>query len=390
MAPQKYNQINQKSTSPSGFLQAVKVFLLISGLFLASFVTASNLPAPTLSAAFSGQNLSFTVQSDFEADGYNLYLDDDYQSTHTAQPVIATAHVGGYCVVSFQRNPSGEVDFSVCSNTVFISENDISGRMTDPAENPAQEQQAGVLPQGLRAEVFSRTALELYWDRAPGDTAYTVSRDGQIIGMTSGTSFWSPGLSANTSYDYEVDAGTGTPARLTVATTNPGSQVGTAEPAEPSAPAPANNDNPAAVQSLRIEFYSPTVAELFWQHAPGVVDLDEYRVSLNGLRIGGTIGTSLFIPQLAVGREHRFEVVTVEVKGVRVYRPAWQSVAITRTVPPTQRVPPTQQVLYRQPGLIALAVKMLFLKTRHKVTRLQCVSPPSKTSRNCLKATRRP
>ncbi len=319
---QQVFKINKKLTLSDYLPNAKKAFLLLLLSVFCSAGLADNLPAPALSVSFdngiSGPVLSFTARSDADGtvDGYNLYLDGDYQSTHTTQPIIVPASQGGYCVVAFQRSDSGEVDFSVCSNTAFISSDEIESRAADGLLDQP-EQRAGAQPTGLRAEVFSATALELYWDRAPRDLVYTVSRDGQVIGETRGTSFWSPNLLANTNYEFEVSTGEA-PSAILVVSTSPGnaSQPGQAAtpPVTPSTPA-TNTGGPAAAQAPRIEFYSPTVAELFWQHTADVNDLDEYLISLNGQAVGSTNGTSLFLPDLAQGREHLFEIVALDRQG---------------------------------------------------------------------------
>lgn len=61
-------------------------------------------------------------------------------------------------------------------------------------------------PQGLRGVVYSDTALELYWERPPSAVSYEIRRDGEVIGQTSGVSYWQSGLSPATRYRYEVTA----------------------------------------------------------------------------------------------------------------------------------------------------------------------------------------
>ena len=60
-------------------------------------------------------------------------------------------------------------------------------------------------PANLRAEVYSRTAAELFWDRAamPG-LSYEIRRNGDLVGTTNGTSFYDNALASGTTYRYEV------------------------------------------------------------------------------------------------------------------------------------------------------------------------------------------
>lgn len=62
-------------------------------------------------------------------------------------------------------------------------------------------------PTGIRATVYSSTAAELFWDRpAESGVIYEISRDGVVIAMTQGISFFDNTLSPGTSYEYRVVA----------------------------------------------------------------------------------------------------------------------------------------------------------------------------------------
>lgn len=59
----------------------------------------------------------------------------------------------------------------------------------------------------LRAEVYSKTAIELIWDRerlASSNLVYEVYRDGQKVFTTTGNSFYDDSLTAGTRYVYDV------------------------------------------------------------------------------------------------------------------------------------------------------------------------------------------
>ena len=62
-------------------------------------------------------------------------------------------------------------------------------------------------PANLRADVYSQTAVELFWDRAvtPG-LRYEIRRDAESVGTTDGTSFYDGALAGGTTYRYEVFA----------------------------------------------------------------------------------------------------------------------------------------------------------------------------------------
>lgn len=71
----------------------------------------------------------------------------------------------------------------------------------DPTPSPVAS------PANLRSEVYSRSAAELFWDRAatPG-LNYEVIRDGVAVGTTSGISFFDNTLAGGNRYRYEVFA----------------------------------------------------------------------------------------------------------------------------------------------------------------------------------------
>jgi len=59
----------------------------------------------------------------------------------------------------------------------------------------------------LRAEAYSKTAIELFWDRerfASSNLVYEVYRDGELVFTTTGNSFYDDGLFAGTQYVYEI------------------------------------------------------------------------------------------------------------------------------------------------------------------------------------------
>lgn len=72
---------------------------------------------------------------------------------------------------------------------------------------PIQPVEVG--PINLRGVVYSETALEIFWDRAPSaDVLYNVFRDGELILANSrANSFFDSGLRPGNTYTYGVSAG---------------------------------------------------------------------------------------------------------------------------------------------------------------------------------------
>jgi hypothetical protein len=94
------------------------------------------------------------------------------------------------------------------------------------------------VPQALTATTVSETQIDLAWqpssDAESGVTHYRVYRDGAAVGDTSSTTYEDTGLSAGTTYSYEVSAfnGAGLESGRSEAAT-----ATTATPAAPDAPA---------------------------------------------------------------------------------------------------------------------------------------------------------
>ncbi len=68
---------------------------------------------------------------------------------------------------------------------------------------------APTVPMTLTAQVYSSSALELFWDRSSDDgvvSSYDVYRDGQLTGSANGNSFYDADLMPGTSYEYYVVA----------------------------------------------------------------------------------------------------------------------------------------------------------------------------------------
>ena len=171
---------------------------------------------------------------------------------------------------------------------------------------------APAAPSNLRAEVYSSSAGEVFWDRVSGTRLeYEVSLDGEVAATTTGTSYFvgsRPGIDGTR---VEVVAigpdGTRSSASSTTlgdgGSSNPDPDPGTDGP-----PAPAN---------ARIEVYSSTAAELFFDRAPASANVVETEISRDGEVIGTTNGTSFFDPNRAPGRDYVYELVAVDASGNR-------------------------------------------------------------------------
>ena len=64
-------------------------------------------------------------------------------------------------------------------------------------------------PMNLAVSVYSRSALEVFWDRSSDDgqvLMYEIYRDNQLIASVEGNSFFDDGLTSGTTYRYEIVA----------------------------------------------------------------------------------------------------------------------------------------------------------------------------------------
>nr|WP_254901305.1 fibronectin type III domain-containing protein [Tuberibacillus sp. Marseille-P3662] len=61
-------------------------------------------------------------------------------------------------------------------------------------------------PSGLASSDVTDTSLKLTWDPVEYADHYDVYRDGENIGTRSGTQFADSGLTASTTYSYQVKA----------------------------------------------------------------------------------------------------------------------------------------------------------------------------------------
>ena len=163
-------------------------------------------------------------------------------------------------------------------------------------------------PANLRADVYSKRSLELFWARpaAGVETRYEVRRDGEVIGIKDGTSFYETGLEPGRTYRYEVVRVPRDGARSAAASVSATTDGGVAPPTPGAEPAPAN---------LTANVYSSRSLELFWARpAPGVET--RYEIRRDGEVVDIKDGTSFYETGLAPGG-YRYEVTRVPSDGAR-------------------------------------------------------------------------
>ena len=163
-------------------------------------------------------------------------------------------------------------------------------------------------PTGFRAEVYSRTAAEAFWDRSSEfGLIYFLKLDGEDTGSTDGTSQFFEGLDPNRAYSLELvaiapDGRRSEPVYLILET----DARMVHDPAFPPAPAKA-----------RLSVYSSTAAELFWDRAPASAQVVSTEVVRNGVLLGSSPGNSFYDAERAPGADYTYELTAVSSIGVR-------------------------------------------------------------------------
>ncbi len=159
-------------------------------------------------------------------------------------------------------------------------------------------------PTGLRATVYSRTSLELFWDRSSTpNLAYTVTRNGNTVDTTDGTSYYFSGLATDSESTFSIIATnaageTSQTAAITVSTA-----VTAAAPAESTTPVSGDIASPV---NLRASVYSSTALELFWDRSTEIGM--SYDVAVDNQVVDTTNGTSYFFSGLSPDRSYTFSI----------------------------------------------------------------------------------
>ncbi len=162
--------------------------------------------------------------------------------------------------------------------------------------------------EGLYADVYSSSALELFWDRqADVGVSYRITVDGETRDTTSGTSYFFDGLTAGKEYSFGVStvSSAGTESNPVIVKATPG------------APAQSNGSGTQSPQNASLVWYSVTAAELFWDRAPtaaNIVGTDVYR---DGNFITTVPGNSFFDDTRQPGQDYTYTLIAIDGAGGR-------------------------------------------------------------------------
>ena len=143
-------------------------------------------------------------------------------------------------------------------------------------------------PGNLRYAVYSRTAAELFWDRASTDNGYVsgyeITRNGELLDTRDGLSLFIADLQPGTENVFTITSISSSGERSSSVSAS--IDTGSVTP-------PFNSAALAAPTGLRSSRYSSNAFELFWDRVEG--QAYQYDVTINGEAVGSTDGTSFFI-----------------------------------------------------------------------------------------------
>jgi len=193
-----------------------------------------------------------------------------------------------------------------CSTSSSSQSGNVPSSTDDPINSPqtapANTSETGTQINGLRAEVYSETALELFWNRVNGtDNAveYQISREGQLLDIANGTSYFDSGLQGGTLYQYQIvpliNGSSSSPQTIEVRTR------GTAQSSSSS----SSQSDGRHTSNVYGETYSRSTVEIFWDTTANINQFDIYR---NGEYLGNFSTNSLFDDNLTADTNYRYEV----------------------------------------------------------------------------------
>lgn len=167
-------------------------------------------------------------------------------------------------------------------------------------------------PQSLRADVYSSTALELFWRFTPSPSLYEITRDGIVIAITGGRSFFEEGLTPNTQYQYTVTLlNSDSPsASITSTTRRDGNDDNDSIP---------NSDEPI-LNNARLVVYSDTAGEVLWDRPSAASGITRIEVLRNRESLGRFSSTSFFDDARVPGVQYDYTLIALDNSGSELGR----------------------------------------------------------------------
>ncbi len=222
--------------------------------------------------------------------GYEIYRDGQLIDTTS---VVTSHYIDG---LDDARNTS----FSIRALRGEVAGNAATLGDTGPV-NPSI-----AAPDKLRGEVYSSTALELFWNRVTGSgVQYEISRNGDVLGLIEGNSLFQSDLQPGAEYLFSVRTviGEQRSAPVTISLQTRGSS-GNA----------ALVPTPVFTGSSR---YSSTAVEIFWQRPPASSPAVTYELQRNGVSVKTLDGVSYFDDMASSNTVWTYTVVAIDQAGNR-------------------------------------------------------------------------
>jgi len=151
---------------------------------------------------------------------------------------------------------------------------------------------AATVIQNLRGEVYSSSAVEIFWDadNAPVDVTFNVRRNGELVITTDGRSFFDENLASGTEFTYTVETvGANDAVSITLTT---------------------NGDTNFLSSALNLNglVYSSSALELFWQRVENAVS---YRIERDSVFLDERDALSFFDNGLNAGTSISYNVSAI-------------------------------------------------------------------------------
>ena len=285
-------------------MHILRIPLIIAAILLSNSISA-------YAAAPTAPSFSFLNYSDTAAE---LFWE---RSTSDTGGMIYTVTKNGETIYTgdalslFDNSLETGLEYNY---TLIVS--DPSGSTSSPvsvsftSDGLAPVRQQPNAPTGVRADVYSSSALELFWTRVNTETlVYEVIQDGVSLGTTDGTSFYiSSGVQRGPIYNFEI-----------IAQRNDSSGIQTSTPAAINLSLNSTDTSPIPSEpsNARIERYSSTTAELFWDRATATEQIELTEIYRNSELIGTTSGTSFIDNSRSNGIDYLYTLVSVNTSGMR-------------------------------------------------------------------------
>lgn len=157
----------------------------------------------------------------------------------------------------------------------------------------------------LRTTVYSKTALELFWNRSSLINSYNVFRDGTLVSDSNyGVSFFEDALQPNTVYEYEVRGYSG-------------ESLIASERQSVRTQAAVDGSATVAVEQLTGSVYSSSALEIFWSVPEHSAPDNQFEIYRDELLMDTFDGRSFFDSGLAAATSYTYTVTTIGQNGDR-------------------------------------------------------------------------